>query len=144
MTPAKLKPNTITLGNEHDRQYTDAFGRPLRVGDFIAHAIARSSSVHLNVYKIDAIKDTDKPAYVDSTYDEFLDAHTRIESWDRAFSLRVIRYEFDGVKNRVKLPQKYQSLPPTYEGTYVDLPEADHKRNTIKAVQRVIRLDLDA
>ena len=128
-------PDKIVLGSPNRRKYFDALGRPLSVGDVIMYSTSRSSSVYNNYARIVEIKDTSKPAYlgtIDNSY---------VASWDRAFELKVEYMQFDRIENRFVPPTVYDR---TVAGRYRPRrPDEKKKLNTIKRVDRVLRLDLD-
>jgi hypothetical protein len=137
--------DTIIMGNRGRRNYLDATGRELHVGDFITYVTRSGSSVYVNFGRIKELIDTDSPAYVG--YGERLDpneAAPRVESWDYAFKIKLIPYEYDRMRDRWHLPTRWDYDQATGKGEHV-MPdnEDDVKVRTISAVERVIRLDLD-
>ena len=140
-TPMHIAPD-IVVGRPNAREYLDGTGRCLNEGDFIAYVTRSGSSVYVNFGKIKEIIDLDLPVYIG--YGERAtpeDAAPRVYSWDYAYKLKIIPYEFNRLGGRWSPPIKWEYDPVTGQGQYVEQSEDDVKVRTINAVERVIRLD---
>lgn len=140
-TPMQIAPD-IVVGRPNARAYLDATGRCLNEGDFITYVTRSGSSVYVNYGKIKQIIDLDHAVYIG--YGERADnasAAPRVMSWDYAYKLKIIPYEYDRVRTRWTLPTKWEKNPLTGVYGHVEQAESDVKVRTINAVERVIRLD---
>jgi len=139
MTPMQQVPDYV-IGNPRRREYKDAIGRPLKVGDIICYATARSSNVHQNFGRILGIKDTNRPVFVGwAPRRDKESAAPRMMSWDYAYELKVEYMEYDHFYEVFKRKDVHEPGVGYRPATDADQP----RPNTIKRVDRVIRLDLD-
>jgi hypothetical protein len=135
-------PDTIVLvlGSRNNRKYLDAIGRELKVGDIVHYPTARASSVQCNYGRIVAFKDLSSPAVLG--WGKPLDEGERppiVQTWDRAYEVNVEYLDLDKVSFQFKRPDVYEPGLGYRDATPADKP----KVNTIKRVDRVIRLDVD-
>lgn len=128
---------TFVEGNPNNRKYLDATGKPLLPGDTILYCVSRSSSVSLNFAIVDEIVDLPKPVYLGQRNGD------RLETWDRAFKLKVRTLEKKDPINNVWGPPRYWEWDPVAsDGEHVEQKLDEIKLTTIHAVQRVVKVEI--
>lgn len=132
------------LGDKHNRRYTDCIGKPLAVGDTITYATAASSSVNVNFGVIVEFVDLKEPAYVGFEPASGHRYGRRIESWDKAFKLRIRRIECPDPEfpDEFTPERKFEKDPVTGEYAYVIPPLDDVRKQMIQKVDRVFKIDV--
>jgi hypothetical protein len=125
-------PPDLVLGDRNNRLYHDAVGKPLAPGDLILYVTSASSSIYMNYSIIDEIVALDAPAYVG------YDGGRRVNSWDKAFSLKVRKVDQDAIDPERFHPQRRwdRNLKD-----YVSAPLKETKLTTIRATQRVVKIE---
>lgn len=139
MSPMQQVPDYV-IGRQRDGIFHDAVGRPIQVGDIITYATARSSNLYQNFGRILKFKPTGKPMFIGwAPRRDAESAPPRMMSWFYAYELRVEYMEYDHFYEVMKRKDVYEAgvgYRPARDSDPV-------KSNTIKRVDRVIRLDLD-